>query len=377
MSRQSCEENDAQVDQVLEEPDLSVQMNQDPISFIGKELTSNERHQIITQGANQPRQNEMINKEFPKSMLGSRNRSFNESWYSLKIGKEHFERKWLSYSPTKDAVFCHFCILFGNKNKETTFTQTGLRDWKKAQEKLTKHEKSQSHVEAAIDFANYCHQKPIKEQLSMKNTNIESERQLRVKRNREVMKRLIEITICLAEQGLAFRSHREDITDQSSQSSSQGNFLALVKLLAKYDETLSHHLTNVKKRKSISSCKKREGKQRKSKGSGRGNLVTFLSAESQNKLINSIANKILHVILDEIKTAHYYSIAMDSTTDRAKKDQLSCIIRYIDKSYDVVEKLICVKHIKDTSAKGFLKSYIKTESVSQMQLGNHTTGHPL
>lgn len=136
LSRQSCEENDAQVDQVLEEPDLSVQMNQDPISFIGKELTSNERHQIITQGANQPRQNEMINKEFPKSMLGSRNRSFNESWYSLKIGKEHFERKWLSYSPTKDAVFCHFCILFGNKNKETTFTQTGLRDWKKPKKNL-------------------------------------------------------------------------------------------------------------------------------------------------------------------------------------------------------------------------------------------------
>ena len=47
---------------------------------------------------------------------------------------------------------------------------------------------------------------------------------------------------------------------------------------------------------------------------------------------------------------------MDSTTDRAKKDQLSCIIRYIDKSYDVVEKLIYIKHIKDTSAKGFFKA---------------------
>ena len=170
------------------------------------------------------------------------------------------------------------------------------------------------------------------------------------------MKRLLDITICLAEQGLAFRSHREDTTDESSHSSNQGNFLALVKLLAKYDETLVHHLTDMKRKKSLSSRKKKEGKQRRTKGSGRGNLVTFLSAESQNKLINSIANKILHVILDEIKTVHYNRIAMDSPTDRAKRDQLSCIIRYIDKSYYVVEKLICVNHIKDTSAKGLFKA---------------------
>ena len=83
----------------------------------------------------------------------------------------------------------------------------------------------------------------------MENAKLESEQQLKVTRNRKIMKRLIDITISLEEQALAFRSHREDITDESSQPCIQGNLLALVKQLAKYDETLTNHLTNVKRKK--------------------------------------------------------------------------------------------------------------------------------
>ena len=43
MSRHSCQEDDIQADQPHEEPEMSVQINRDPTSFIGKVLTSDER----------------------------------------------------------------------------------------------------------------------------------------------------------------------------------------------------------------------------------------------------------------------------------------------------------------------------------------------
>lgn len=41
------------------------------------------------------------------------------------------------------------------------------------------------------------------------------------------------------------------------------------------------------------------------KKSGRGHLVSFMSAESQNKLIHLTANKLLKAKVDEIKQAEY------------------------------------------------------------------------
>ena len=91
-------------------------------------------------GPKQPRESEMINKEFSKSMFGPHNRYFNENWYSLKIGKKDIERKWLSYSPAKGAVFCHFCTSSETGIKRQLLHKRTQR-LKKAQENITKHEK--------------------------------------------------------------------------------------------------------------------------------------------------------------------------------------------------------------------------------------------
>ncbi len=107
---------------------------------------------------------------------------------------------------------------------------------------------------------------------------------------------LIDITIFLAEQGLAFRGHRDEIMDDMKP---KGNFLALVRLLSKYDETLEKHIKEIEqeklKRKSKKKNKKKKvyrGESRKKTTGGRGNLVTFLSGESQNKIISAAGKKI-------------------------------------------------------------------------------------
>jgi hypothetical protein len=139
---------------------------------------------LISRGQFQPKAHQMNEKQFP-----------NESWYHIKVGKNNFKRKWLSYSPKEDAVFCHFCI-FCRNNKEQTFTKIGYHDWKKANEKFAKHEKSQCHVDATVDFTNFCSRIHFNEQLSNEASKVETARQEKVRKNREVMKRLIDITLC-------------------------------------------------------------------------------------------------------------------------------------------------------------------------------------
>ena len=105
----------------------------------------------------------------------------------------------------------------------------------------------------------------------------------------------------------------------------------------------------------------------KAKRSGTGNLVSFMSADSQNKIINSIGNQLQKVIVGEINDAGMYSIAMDCTTDSSHADQLSIIMRYLTKSLDIVERLVRIQRVKDSSAEGLfntLQDILKESSLS-------------
>ena len=194
-----------------------------------------------------------------------------------------------------------------------------------------------------------------------------------VRKNREVMKRLIDITLCLAQQGMAFRGHRE--VDESSffaeeellDETCTGNFRNVVNLLAKYDAPLSNHIRVVRNSK----LKRKKNLIGKTKGkksrSGRGNLVSFMSADSQNKIINTTGKKLQKFIVGEINAAGIYSIAMDCTTDSSHADQLSIIIRHLNRSLDIVERLVSVQRVKESSAEGLfdtLQEILKESSLS-------------
>ena len=57
------------------------------------------------------------------------------------------------------------------------------------------------------------------------------------KKWRDILHRLLDITLFLGKQNLAFRGHREDETTLNS-----GNFLETVYLVSKYDSVLKEHL---------------------------------------------------------------------------------------------------------------------------------------
>ena len=92
-----------------------------------------------------------------------------------------------------------------------------------------------------------------------------------------------------------------------------------------------------------------------------------MSADSQNKIINSIGKQLQKFIVGEINAAGIYSIAMYCTTDSSHADQLSIVIRYLNRSLDIVERLVSVQRVKESSAEGLfntLQEILKESSLS-------------
>lgn len=112
-------------------------------------------------------------------------------------------------------------------------------------------------------------------------------------RNREVLSRLIAITLFLARQGMSFRGD-----DETSSSQNRGNFLELVELFSKYDSVIKLHLDVIKEKQGI---QKRP-------------LVSLLSNRTQNDLIKPLAISVKRVIREEIQESKIFPILLDETT---------------------------------------------------------------
>ncbi|KAL4083727.1 hypothetical protein QTP88_029043 [Uroleucon formosanum] len=148
--------------------------------------------------------------------------------------------------------------------------------------------------------------------------------------NKEIVKHLIDLTLYLGRHSLPFRGHRE-----GWQENIRGNYKDLVLLLAKYSPALASYVTSV------------ELKGRKT--------YNFISWQRQNQLIEAIYRNIYDVIKKEILTAVFFSISLDTTFDVSRKEQLSLVIRYINKEDGTVcERLLALRETVLTTGKHLL-----------------------
>jgi hypothetical protein len=120
----------------------------------------------------------------------------------------------------------------------------------------------------------------------------------KVKENRDILKRLIDMTLYLSTQELAFRGH-----DETETSLNQGNFKELAKLLSTYDEKFKTFLNE-------------------------SSVFSGLSKTIQNELIESITKVIIKTIELEVDKSICFSWQVDETTDISCLSQLSVIFRY-------------------------------------------------
>ena len=226
-------------------------------------------------------------------------------------------RDWLVWSESKEALFCFPCRLFGCPGRLSSLNGWSRTfGWKKLYDRVPEHELSIIHRQ------NYLKWRELELCLTGEksvDSQIEKQIQSRMQTWRDILKRIIDVILFLSERSLAFRGTSQRVCDPNN-----GNFLGILNLLGHYDPLLRTHLEKV------------DASQKAEKRMS----AHYLSSDSQNELISACANQVLLAILNELRSAKYFSIIVDATPDSSHTEQTSFIIRYVSIPQDNVGYII-------------------------------------
>ena len=131
----------------------------------------------------------------PESILSERKKKIGErNRYCLQavfFHEDQKRRKWLSYSRSKDCLFCLPCLLFSDEclrdenmrhNQGNAFTKAGYSNWKEQYSNIAKHEKSETHKDV-------LQRRSIDSSLEQQEKTKILRRKREVAENRSIMKR--------------------------------------------------------------------------------------------------------------------------------------------------------------------------------------------
>lgn len=242
---------------------------------------------------------------FPRTQFGKQTRCFSTTFYK--------KYSWLEYSKTKDKVFCFVCRQFSTNipggsssdRDKDVFIKEGNQNWKKLNEKITKHESSDLHKTCVIKHAEWQRLKSSESRDVL--DQVISYRQEVVAKNRRYLTKIIDILLYLSRQGLAFRGHEE-----KKDSANKGNFKELCEVFAKYD----HEFAEMYEQK-------------------KGN---YASHRTQNELLSICGSTVRDMICQEIRESGFFALMLDEARS-FKTEQLSLSVRYTH-SFHVYERFL-------------------------------------
>lgn len=233
-------------------------------------------------------------------------RQLSKKWfYKTLPNGEKILRSWMVYSLVSEKLYCFCCRLFAvNITEKTSKFVTGFQKWWKLSPKLHDHEISDDHLCCLEKWKTLAAGLKLHKTIDAESVAVMDKEK---KKWRDILHRLLDITMFLAKQNLAFRGHKED-----ESSLNKGNFLEMVEMLSKYDTVLKEHLMRLKQ----TTCTVKAS-------------VSYLSPETQNEFINVLANHVKEILVNDIKAARYFGFMFDSTPDMSHTDQMSEVIRYV------------------------------------------------
>ena len=144
---------------------------------------------------------------------------------------------------------------------------------------------------------------------------------------RQVLQRIVNVTLKLAEGNISFRGLRENLND--TEQGAKGNFLGIIKLLAKYDPLLADLL-------------------QKPEGS-----IKYLHHRNHDEISKLLSEEVTTNIIKKINNCAFFSVIIDTTQDISKINQLSQVFRYVTIQKDANE--VPKKIIVNESFLGFHK----------------------
>lgn len=270
--------------------------------------------------------------EYPRN---EQNRRFSINFYNRKmLNGETMDRRWLVYSSSKDAAFCFSCKLFGKTAAGGQLANGGCSDWTHLGVKLQQHEVSQEHIKSMTSWLEAA------QRLSRGNA-VDKFLLEQIKKEkvhwRSVLTRILAVVQHLAQNNSAFRGKTEKLYE-----SSNGNFLGLIEMLAKFDPIIQEHVRRIKD----------------------GEIHDhYLGHRIQNEFIELMATEVKQKIIQKAKLAKYFSVILDCTPDVSHQEQMSLILRFVDVSdseLKVMEHFLEFLPVEDTTGKGLSDILIAT-----------------
>lgn len=236
---------------------------------------------------------------------GGARQLLKEWFYKTMPNGEKMLRSWRVYSLVSEKLYCFCCRLFAVSATQTTSKfVTGFQKWWKLRPKVLVHETFEEHLHCLEQWKTLAARLRLHKTIDTESIALMD---MEKKKWRDILHRLLDITLFLAKQNLPFRGHKED-----ESSLNKGNFLEMVEMLSKYDSVLKEHLMRLKQ----GTCKLKAS-------------VSYLAPNTQNEFINVLANHVKELLVTDIKSAKYFGIIFDSTPDISHTDQMSEVIRYV------------------------------------------------
>ena len=210
----------------------------------------------------------------------------------------NYERySWLTASSGPCKLYCWECLLFAT-DRRGVWSHGGFSNLSCLTKAALRHQSTAGHLHATVSLKTFGDTRvdlQLNEQVR-RETVLHNEI---VRKNREIVKKLIDCVIFLGKQELSFRGH-----DESKDSANKGNYVELISFLAEHDKDLHYHLSTNK-------------------------VFTGTSGKIQNDLISAIADVMGEEIQREINKAPFVAVMVDETTDVSVTAQLSLVLRYV------------------------------------------------
>lgn len=273
--------------------------------------------------------------QLPSSFLGGCKRSFQKSWLQ--------EYPWMVYSNAVDGAFCISCALFcPNRCAKGQFVNVPFRNWHKKNQKCHDHQTTKYHQEAlqvADEFSIRIEHPEVGVVALINNRLAEN-----IERNRRILKCIADAVLYCGRQCIALRGHREALDVPGN----HGNFLSLVQVLGKYDETLKQHLLSPTMAN-----------------------VTYMSPQTQNELLAVIGQHIiLRDLLEEVKAAKFFTILADEVTS-TNIEHLAICVRFVDAQSNIREEFLTFlqleritgKHLSDAILNFLRENSLSVENI--------------
>ncbi|XP_022891813.1 zinc finger MYM-type protein 1-like [Olea europaea var. sylvestris] len=224
------------------------------------------------------------------------------------------------YSIENDAAYCLHCYIFkpdrGGQGDGHIFTKTRFRDWKH-KSTLKDHVGliDSAHNQAFAKCTNLMNQK---QSISHVISNQSSSQQ---KNYRTRLTAVLDCIRFLLMQGLPSRGH-----DESKESPNKGNLIELLNWYVARRKKINEVLfSNAPRNDQMTSP------------SIHKDLVDCCAVETTRSMINEMGDSL-------------FSILVDESRDNSIKEQMIVVLRFVDKSGKVKERLLGICHIADTCA---------------------------